>query len=77
MLAVGSMLGATEAARVKTYLQEVVTARATGGDSKVSFVEFAEQQMADTIGCDYHPSVRTHAKMADVLTAHIKSLTGW
>ncbi len=77
VLAVGSMLGTTEAARVKTYLQEVVTARATGGDSKVSFVEFAEQQMADTIGCDYHPSVRTHAKMADVLTAHIKSLTGW
>jgi len=74
VLALGSMLAGSELTQARAHLAAV---RTTVADPRVSFLEFDVQQLADGIGCDYHPSVRTHAKMADRLVAHIRSLTGW
>lgn len=35
------------------------------------------QVEADGYGCDWHPSAKTNAKMADLLTAKLKTLLGW
>ena len=76
--AVGSMLGGGNLAQDITYVKGVVAAANTGGDAKVSFVDFGQQDgNANGLGCDYHPSLKTHQIMADTLAAAIKGLTGW
>ena len=47
------------------------------GDSKMSYLEFPVQVAADGYGCDWHPSAATHAKMATLLTAELKTRLGW
>ncbi len=59
------------------YLTQVVALAAARGDTKVSYVEIAEQDPADGYGCGYHPSAITQQKMATALAAHIHSITGW
>ena len=46
------------------------------GDTKVSFLKFANQNMSDGIVADWHPSEKTHEKAATLLTAKIKSIIG-
>ena len=76
--AVGSMLGGGDLAKDLTYVKGVVAAANTAGDKKVSFVDLGQQDgNADGLGCDYHPSLKTHQKMADKLTAAIKAVAGW
>jgi hypothetical protein len=76
--AVGSMLGGGNLTQDITYVKGVVAAANTGGDAKVSFVDLGEQDgNTNGLGCDYHPSLKTHQIMADTLTAAIMALTGW
>jgi lysophospholipase L1-like esterase len=77
LAAVGSMLGTAEAAQAKTYIQAAIATRKAAGDTRVDLVEFPTQDPADGYGCDYHPSLTTHRKMATVLTAKIKAVAGW
>jgi lysophospholipase L1-like esterase len=84
LLAVGSMLsdsypvGAMQLTKVKGYLEGIVAARKGAGDTAVGFVDLGEQNgVEDGIGCDYHPSIATHAKMADKLVAAIQAAKGW
>lgn len=83
LCAVGSMLsdtypqGAMHLTRAKQYAQSVVTARNQAGDAKIGFVDLGEQDAADGLGCDYHPSVATHEKMAAKLVVAIEDVTGW
>lgn len=44
------------------------------GDEKVCSLKFANQSMADGIAADWHPTEKTHAKAAKLLTEKIKSL---
>ena len=44
------------------------------GDSKVTPLKFANQNMSDGIAADWHPSEKTHANAAALLTAKIKEL---
>ena len=46
------------------------------GDTKVSFLKFANQNMSDGIVADWHPSEKTQEKAATLLTAKIKSIIG-
>lgn len=46
------------------------------GDSKVTYLKFANQSMSDGIAADWHPSEKTHEKAATLLTAKIKSIIG-
>jgi lysophospholipase L1-like esterase len=76
--AVGSMLGGGDLAQDIKYVKGVVAAANTAGDAKVSFVDLGQQDgNANGLGCDYHPSLKTHQIMADTLAAAIKALTGW
>ena len=78
LCAVGSMLSGGDLAKDVAYVKGVVAAANTAGDTKVSFVDLGVQDgKADGLGCDYHPSLKTHQKMADKLTAAIKAVAGW
>jgi lysophospholipase L1-like esterase len=82
-LAVGSMMsdsyppGRKALSTVRGYNQAIVAALQKEGDKKVHYVEFAVQDMKDGIGGDWHPSVKTHQKMADVLIAALKKELKW
>lgn len=76
--AVGTMLGGADHDTAFGYVTAVAKASNDAGDAKVSALDLGTQDAnTDGIGCDSHPSVATHAKMAAKLVAHVKSLTGW
>jgi lysophospholipase L1-like esterase len=60
-------------------LQAVIAAINSNGnvDPRIAIVPFATQGAANGYGCDYHPSVATHAAMAQVLETSIHSAVGW
>lgn len=74
LLTNGSMLSGTELTTVRTYLKDVATAM---NDPKVKTFDIQPQDGADGYGCDWHPSLATHRKMADQLTSVLKSTLGW
>ncbi|MEI9940348.1 MAG: SGNH/GDSL hydrolase family protein [Pseudomonadota bacterium] len=77
-LALGPMLSGDSYNQAAAYLKAVIAARATAGDKNLTFLEFGTQDTnADGIGCDYHPSLKTHQKMADKLQAALKADLGW
>lgn len=47
------------------------------GDAKVHALALANQDGANGIGADWHPSVKTHQLMADAITAAIGKELGW
>ena len=56
---------------------DVVGELKSAGDTQVGSFEIAPQDQADGLGCDWHPSLKTHQKMAAVLEAALKSALGW
>jgi len=82
-LAVGSMMsdgyppGRKALSTLRGYNQGIVEALKKEGDKKVHYVEFEPQDQKNGIGGDWHPSVKTHKLMADVLAAAIKKELGW
>jgi lysophospholipase L1-like esterase len=77
-LAVGPMLSGDSYTKDAAYLKAVITSRANAGDKNLTLLEFGSQDgNADGLGCDYHPSLKTHQKMADKLIAVLKADLGW
>jgi lysophospholipase L1-like esterase len=76
-LAVGSMLSGGNYDKAKAYLNGVIAARKALGDSNLVLLPFATQDSNDGLGCDSHPSLKTHQKMADKLVAALKADLGW
>ncbi len=70
----GPMLGGTDLANVRSYIGNVVTAL---GDSKVSSFTIDTQDGSDGFGCDSHPSLERHKKVASVVTAALKAALKW
>ncbi|HET7546010.1 MAG TPA: SGNH/GDSL hydrolase family protein [Polyangiaceae bacterium] len=70
----GPLLSGTDLDTVRRYIGDVVTALA---DPKISTFEIAPQDGSDGYGCDYHPSLERHKKMATVVTAALKTALGW
>jgi len=70
----GPMLNGTDLANVRRYIGDVVTALA---DPKISTFEIPTQDGSDGFGCDSHPSLERHKKMATVVTAALKTALGW
>jgi hypothetical protein len=62
---------------VRNALQAVIAAEKADGHTRITLVEMARQSKADGIGNGWHPSVKTHHKMAAVMTAAIKQELGW
>ncbi len=59
---------------LRSYLAHLVT---QVSDARVHQIEFDVQQESDGIGADWHPNLRTHAKMAARLTAAIRRDLHW
>ena len=77
-LALGPMLSSSEYAKASTYLKAVIAARASAGDLNLTLLELGLQDSrADGFGCDYHPSLKTHQRMADKLQAALEADLGW
>lgn len=47
------------------------------GDQKIHFMSFDVQLDEDGIGADWHPSEKTHVKMAERLTEKVKEIMNW
>jgi len=62
---------------LRAWNLEVVARRRASGDTRCHTLNFAVQQPEDGYGSDYHPSVKTHMKMADQLVAAIRADTNW
>ena len=74
--AVGTMYTNAQHAQALSYTQSVVNAR--GGDAgKVVAVDLGSQDETKGTGCDWHPSVAEHQRMANVLVPVIKQKLGW
>lgn len=52
----------------------LVAERRARGDSAISYLEMFGASPEEGYGCDYHPSLATHRRMADALVAHVRSL---
>ena len=77
-LAVGPMLEDAEYRLASAYLRGVLAARAAAGDRNLTLLEFGIQdRAADGLGCDYHPSLKTHQKLADKMTAALRVDLAW
>jgi lysophospholipase L1-like esterase len=74
LLAQSSMMSGTERTQMRARLDAIA---AHFADSKITVVDIAEQQQADGIGCDYHPSEARQRKMATLLVPAIRAATGW
>jgi hypothetical protein len=78
--ATGSMMtdsyppGNNALSTVKGYLNRMVARIA---DPRVKRIDFDPQRMEDGIGSDWHPNVKTHTKMAAVLTEALRKDLGW
>jgi lysophospholipase L1-like esterase len=70
----GPMLSGTDLTTVRSNLTAVV---ATLADPKVTTFEIAAQDGSDGYGCDWHPSRARHEKVAELVTAALKSALGW
>jgi lysophospholipase L1-like esterase len=77
VLTIGPMLSGDALKAIRGHIQGVIQTRVSEGDTRMSFLEFPEQSSADGYGCDWHPSVATNAKMADLLVAELKKRLGW
>lgn len=82
--AVGPMLsdsypeGAMALTNARTYIRRVVDDRTAAGDTRMRFIEFTQHDKAkDGLGCDWHPSAKKNAEMAQQLAEAIRKETGW
>ena len=62
---------------VRTLLQGAVEFRKSQGDGHVMYLEHALVTEAEGLGCDWHPSRLSHARMAQELTAALSKNLGW
>lgn len=71
------VLAIVPVAGAKKYIDAVVSTLNGEGDKKIGTLAFSAPVAADGWGCDYHPSLPTHAKMGAELTAALKTKLGW
>ncbi len=82
-LAVGPMLsdGYPEGVPSHTIVQGTLTKLTEklrqAGDNRVHYLEFRQQSESDGYGCDWHPSLKTHRRMAGELAAALSGTLGW
>lgn len=62
---------------IRKALQTLMSERKAKGDANVLFAELPQATEAELTGCDSHPSVALHAKLAPIVAAKIAEITGW
>jgi lysophospholipase L1-like esterase len=70
----GPLLYGAELDLVRGYISAAVAAT---GDDDITTFDIPSQSASDGLGCDYHPNVTTHQKMADLLVAKLEAELGW
>lgn len=75
--AIGPMLFGDKLTIQREYISDMVNSRKSAGDNRIHFIEFPIQNSNNGYGEAHHPSLKTHALMADQLTAQIKDDVGW
>ena len=80
-LTIGSMTSDPALSQVKTRLANVVAALAATGDRKLVTFDLGVQNMGSDgsvpTGCDWHPNVADHKRMAGILQQQLSSKLGW
>ena len=74
---VGPLLYGAGLASAQTDIQAVVTGAQTGGDTKVQYLDFGQENTSLGTGCQYHPNVAEHQAMATRLVAALHTALGW
>lgn len=74
---IGPMLSGEDLLRVRSYIDNVVKAFNAAGDAKVGAFELKPQDAADGFGCDWHPSLATHQKLAAQVSQALRAALGW
>jgi lysophospholipase L1-like esterase len=74
---VGPLLGGADLTTARAYIASAVQQRRDAGDLQVKAFELAPTDPNNGYGCDYHPSLKTHAVMAGELSALLRSELGW
>lgn len=72
---VGPMLSGTDLDKARGAIAAAVAARTSAGDSRVHAHELTTGNPSP--GCDWHPTVATHAAMAAELQPVVAGLLGW
>ena len=75
--AIGSLLYGTGLANATSYIKALVAARKNQGDNNIKVLEFGQQDASKGTGCDWHPNVAEHQRMAALLTQELKTSLGW
>jgi endoglucanase len=75
--ALGPMLNDPDLSTARTAIGNVIDAMKTSGFTQMELVEFPVQDGSVGYGCDYHPNLATHQKMAVVLEQAIHAKLGW
>ncbi len=75
---IGSMLDGSDLASIKAHMTNVVNAL---GDPKVVTFDMGTQPMGSNgeipTGCDWHPNVADHQRMAGLIRARLQTHLGW
>ena len=74
---IGPLLSGADLNTARAYIDGAIQTRGAAGDVRVKSFELAPTDPADGYGCDYHPSLRTHEVMAEVLTRTLQAELGW
>ncbi|HYE06375.1 MAG TPA: SGNH/GDSL hydrolase family protein [Planctomycetota bacterium] len=62
---------------IPIYNEEIVASARAAGDTRIHALALPDQDGADGIGADWHPSVATHRGMAERIAAAIRDELGW
>ena len=63
---------------LRGYLKDILAMREAKGDQNCAILDMGVQDgAADGLGSDYHPSLKTHAKMAAKLESALKTDLHW
>lgn len=69
--------GAQALTTVRTTLSALVSEHNEAGDARVHYLEYAAPTPEEGFGCDWHPSVKTHARMAATLSRALQEKAGF
>ena len=72
---VGPMLGGHDLERAQAAIASAVEQRRSAGDARVAAHRMRTAN--ESPGCDWHPSIATHRRMAEELAAPIRAALGW
>ncbi len=61
---------------VRNTLSALVEMRKKSGDVKIHYLEYAQPTEDEGRGCDWHPSVKTHSRMAATLVRALREHAG-